>query len=567
MKNSIQGKTLASVILFFSFGLIQGQNLNVKDPSTGSVYIQTDRSAYNSGGTIRFDAFILNDLSDTYKSGKDSLIVALIDENGLEVASETLPVAGFSTQGSLELSKFLNAGNYVLVAGTGKMKNVSPDRLFSRILEIHDPKASSAKVSISLPDRIYKPGDNLKADLLFTDKKDEPAQASFTYSLSDSKGTITKEKAKAGKDGHSVTDINLPEFQQGETLTLYISGSVKGADINAGIVLPTAQNNDEEKNYSTPQASAPDNLAIVLTTDRTEYRKSEEVTGNITVTGSDGKPLFANLSIGASGLNPKYFPLAKDNIITCSNLLSHDKGLDVTWSGILGQKGSSTFQSFRNIKRDNQALINPGIAEYLGKALATFSHLPGHCFANEEKNDIKKIERKQAAELKAGQTGYSADRDIFDIINRIRPFQLVDNKIMFSNVGNYSVNFQGGALIVIDGVKRGTDASILKNIPVTDIARVTATTSPSELQRYSAMNSSGLVEIVTKKGTDAAAKAAAAKKNTDILFWKPELSTDTSGKATFSYRNKDEAQDVSLTVEGITADGLTGTTTIHYKVK
>ncbi|HKK43130.1 MAG TPA: hypothetical protein VJ963_12020, partial [Bacteroidales bacterium] len=138
---------------------------------------------------------------------------------------------------------------------------------------------------------------------------------------------------------------------------------------------------------------------------------------------------------------------------------------------------------------------------------------------------------------------------------------------MFSNVGNYSVNFQGGALIVIDGVKRGTDASILKNIPVTDIARVTATTSPSELQRYSAMNSSGLVEIVTKKGTDAAAKAAAAKKNTDILFWKPELSTDTSGKATFSYRNKDEAQDVSLTVEGITADGLTGTTTIHYKVK
>jgi multidrug efflux pump subunit AcrB len=139
---------------------------------------------------------------------------------------------------------------------------------------------------------------------------------------------------------------------------------------------------------------------------------------------------------------------------------------------------------------------------------------------------------------------------------------------MFSNVGNYSINFQGGALIVIDGVKRGTDASILNSIPITDIAKVTATTSPSELQRYSAMNSSGLVEITTKKGYAAKNKPAAQEqKESSNLFWKPDLNTDTSGKAKITYRNNDEAQDVFLTVEGITSDGLTGSSTISYKVK
>ena len=62
------------------------------------MYLQTDRSVYNSGDTIMFDAFILNDLSNSYKTTSDTLLIVLVDQDGLEVASETLPVNGFSTQ-------------------------------------------------------------------------------------------------------------------------------------------------------------------------------------------------------------------------------------------------------------------------------------------------------------------------------------------------------------------------------------------------------------------------------------------------------------------------------------
>ncbi len=569
MRNKIHVKITAAVILlFFLVEFSNGQTINVKDPEINSVYIHTDRSVYNSGDMIMFDAFLLKSSSENYKPGTDSLLVALIDEEGLEVASEIVPVSGFSTEGSMELSKYLNEGNYVLVAGTGNMKNISPGRIFSRILEIRDPKRSFAGVKINLDNSKYKSGDNLKAEILFTDKNNNPASLSYSYTLNGSQGEITGGKDKSGKDGKAVLNISLPDFQTKETLTLLISASVRGADINTGIIIPTEYNSGIPVKINAGKPPVPKNLSIMLTTDKKEYGKSEEVTGYVTVTNNEDKPLYASLSVSASALTPMYYPLVNDNIINCSNLPSQDNGLDDVWGGILEHLSTSTFPTMRNNSGSNEMLINEDLSEFFGNALLTISRTPGHSFVIENSNNIKKIKRSQESKTKAGQTGYSADRNIYDIINRIRPFQLVDNKIMFSNVGNYSINFMGGAMIVIDGVKRGTDASILGNIPITDIAKVNATTNPSELQRYSALNSFGLVEIITKKGYAAANKTASAKNTgNNTLFWKSDLNTDTSGKAKFTFRNNDEPQEVILTVEGITTDGLAGNRTISYSIK
>jgi hypothetical protein len=569
MRNKIHVKiTVAIILLFFLVEFSNGQTINVKDPEINSVYIHTDRSVYKSGDMIMFDAFLLKSSSENYKPGTDSLLVALIDEEGLEVASEIVPVSGFSTEGSMELSKYLNEGNYVLVAGTDNMKNLSPGRIFSRILEIRDPKRSFAGVKINLDNSKYKSGDNLKAEILFTDKNNKPASLSYSYTLNGSKGDITEGKGESDKNGKAVLNMSLPDFQTKETLTLLISASVRGADINSGIIIPTEYNSGIPVKLDAGKPPVQKNLSIMLTTDKKEYGKGEEVTGYVTVTNNEDRPLFASLSVSASVFTPMYYPLVSDNIINCSNLISKDNGLDDTWCEILEHMSTNMFSSLRNKSVSNEMLINQDLAEFFGKALLTISRTPGHCFVIESGNNIKKIKRSQVSKTKAGQMGYSADRNIYDIINRMRPFQVVDNKIMFSNVGNYSINFMGGALIVIDGVKRGTDASILATIPITDIAKVNATTNPSELQRYSALNSSGLVEIVTKKGYAAANNSTSAKNaENNTLFWKPDLNTDTSGKTKFTYRNNDEPQEVILTVEGITTDGLAGNRTIHYSVK
>jgi hypothetical protein len=74
------------------------------------------------------------------------------------------------------------------------------------------------------------------------------------------------------------------------------------------------------------------------------------------------------------------------------------------------------------------------------------------------------------------------------------------NKIVFASIGINSFSYQDGALIVIDGVKVGTDAGILNSIPVTEIDKVNVYTDPIDIQRFTGLNNSGIVEIITKKG-------------------------------------------------------------------
>lgn len=95
---------------------------------------------------------------------------------------------------------------------------------------------------------------------------------------------------------------------------------------------------------------------------------------------------------------------------------------------------------------------------------------------------------------------YSSDLNIFDIIRQVKPYQLNGGKIMFANNGMNSFSYAEGALIVIDGIKMGTDAGILNSIPVTEIDKVNVYTNPSDVQRFTGLNNAGIIEIITKKG-------------------------------------------------------------------
>jgi hypothetical protein len=111
----------------------------------------------------------------------------------------------------------------------------------------------------------------------------------------------------------------------------------------------------------------------------------------------------------------------------------------------------------------------------------------------------KIIERNEAAN-NSKRNGYSPELNIFDIIRQVKPFQLDGGKILFANNGINSFGYQEGALIVIDGIKMGTDAGILNSIPVTEIEKVNVYTNPSDVQRFTGLNNAGVVEIITKKG-------------------------------------------------------------------
>lgn len=88
---------------------------------------------------------------------------------------------------------------------------------------------------------------------------------------------------------------------------------------------------------------------------------------------------------------------------------------------------------------------------------------------------------------------------LLDVLKIIKPYRLDGDKIIFPG-GTNSINAQDGALIVIDGQKVGTSASVLNAISPLDVESINVSTSPIDIQRYTGLNSVGLIEIQTKRG-------------------------------------------------------------------
>ncbi len=562
-----------ALLLLIPVPFIYCQTNNLKDPSYESVYVQTDRSIYFADEPILFIAFILNDLSSHYKALSDTLLIAVTDQDGLEVASGEFPVSNYITTGHIMLSKYLTDGDYVLIAGSKKSENSSPDKIFSKIIEVRTSKNQTSGIGLKLRDTIYAPGSTLTANIRFSGKNDEPISTLFTYQLSDSRRGITNGKGRSKEDGNATINILLPEFQSNDTMKLSVSASVKGNNITSEIVIPTPFNNIKPMTYSGKNETAGKNkqLNIQINTDRQQYTREENVRAEIYVVNDQGNPVVASLSVSASNPAPSSSSINENQIVTCSNFKNSTSGPGLLWCHILSEMNKNVFPEIKNVAADEKgetSLFDAVLRKSFARSLTLFNQSPGHAYIVQEKNDIKKIQKKQASAEKVKQTGYTADRNILDIINRIKPFQIVGGEIIFSNAGNFSINFQKGALIVIDGIKMGTDVSILNSIPVTDIARINATTNPSDIQKYSAMNSSGVIEIFMKKGVSSNENDEdRVMKKSSTFFWKTDISTDTSGKASVNFSNNDKPSEVILTVEGITTDGLTGSCSIHYTVK
>jgi hypothetical protein len=550
-----------------------GQTNNVKDPSYESVYVQTDRSEYKADEPILFNAFILNDLSSHYKAMSDTLVIAVIDQDGLEVASGEFPVSSYMTTGHLMLSRYLTDGNYVIIAGSKRSENSSPDKIFSKIIGVRTSGKQPAGINLNLEDTVYTPGSTMTANIRLTGKNGEPIAASFTYELKESKHVITNGTGKSKEDGNAILNILLPEFQSNDTLKLIINTSIKGNDMSCGIVIPSPFNNRKPLIYSgkNENTGIKPQLNIRINTIKQQYSRGENVRADINVINDQGNPVVANLSVSASNSSNSSSPINENQIISCSNLKNSTSGPGLLWCQILSEINKNEIPEIKNAgtnEEGEKSLFDIVLRKSIARSLTIFNQMPGHAYIVQEKNDIKKIRKKLASEGKVQKSGYEAYRNIFDIINQIKPIQVMGGEIMISNAGNYSINNQKGALIVIDGIKMGTDASVLSSLTVSDIARINVTTNPSDIQKYSAMSSSGVIEVYMKKGVSSNENNEdQLLKKSDTFFWKTDISTDTSGKASVDFSNNDKASEVILTVEGITTDGLTGSCSIRYSVK
>ena len=158
----------------------------------------------------------------------------------------------------------------------------------------------------------------------------------------------------------------------------------------------------------------------------------------------------------------------------------------------------------------------------------------------------------------------------------------MNGQIVFSGMIN-SINFQSGALIVIDGVKMGTAIDVLNNIATYDVEEIKISTDPMDIQKYTGLNNVGIIEIVTKRGEKLIPSAGPITKKEELykdglriprnfltsdaltgqpgkdirttLYWNPDMEIGASGTTTFSVPLSEIRSDFVISAEGITSSG------------
>ena len=192
---------------------------------------------------------------------------------------------------------------------------------------------------------------------------------------------------------------------------------------------------------------------------------------------------------------------------------------------------------------------------------------------------------KAPRKIKTTSSNYDSQRkqlssatSIMDVIKTMKPFKLVNNQIVFFGSEN-SLNYQGGALIVIDGQQMGTDVGVIQGASPSDVDHINVSTDPLDIQRYTGLNSVGVIEIFLKGGFAKGANLmktegldsenhipgafpeSKQKINRDsgtTLFWKPDQKVDQSGKFEFEVGAGKTISDFIIEIQGTTSDGRVG---------
>ena len=169
---------------------------------------------------------------------------------------------------------------------------------------------------------------------------------------------------------------------------------------------------------------------------------------------------------------------------------------------------------------------------------------------------------------------------IMDVIKTIKPYKIVSNQIVFFGSEN-SLNYQSGALIVIDGQQMGTDIGSIHGLSPGDIDHINVSTNPMDIQRYTGLNSVGIIEIFQKRAKVIEPENQAGKTNkyegvfrtpnvfpTDrtnpkrdnrtTLLWIPEQKIDQTGQFEFEVTSGKVISDFVIEVQGFSENGRLG---------
>jgi|GEM_PF-6881001 len=192
--------------------------------------------------------------------------------------------------------------------------------------------------------------------------------------------------------------------------------------------------------------------------------------------------------------------------------------------------------------------------------------------------------------------GYDYERfasytSVLDVIKEIKDYKIVNREIIFTGRTS-SPGVLRGAIIVLDGIAIGTDIEILNQISPKEIRNISISTWPSDIQRYTALNSAGIIEISTILGRQDSSLSQIQEFQQDILmidhqfsipdylngdnpqsdsritlFWEPDISIERSGAGKVTFYTSDHTGIFKCVLQGTDQQGHFFTKFIEINVR
>ena len=203
------------------------------------------------------------------------------------------------------------------------------------------------------------------------------------------------------------------------------------------------------------------------------------------------------------------------------------------------------------------------------------NNLVEYCQQNRDLLKMIGSESKKASSQKISNTEkfLESGNSILDMIKMTKPYKLDGNQIVFYGSEN-SFNYQSGALIVIDGQKMGTDIGVLNSISPFDVKSINISTNPLDIQRYTGLNSVGIIEINLKNNVsdrlppsnesnfhipeelDPTKIPSNIWKYQTTLLWKTDIPVDESGKVNLKIHLSEIKSDFIIRVDAVSESGI-----------
>ena len=374
---------------------------------------------------------------------------------------------------------------------------------------------------------------------------------------------------------------NLP---QGINLLSVFS---KEGDLLAGRIVFADKNKQLKIEIQPEKTSLQPNQSMKFKVRLTD-ENNQPLAGNIGVavtdkfrTGTANQQIDKFLMIGSELETPfslisKAFPdkISNSALLDAFLIANRLKGFD--WDKIRQNKTGNA------VDKNLETQISEYIINYALKySLLSKDQIAGEPYFSNNEDLFSKVVRQ----VKTNTTSLDFQRkllatstNLLDVIKTLKPYPLMSNQIVFIGSQN-SLFYQGGALLVIDGVQTGTDVSSISSLSPLEVDHINISTNPTDVHRYTGLNSVGVIEIFMKTGKISA--PIAQKGNTgkydggyrvpnkfptepanpkhDIrttLLWIPEQKVDESGAVEFTVTSGKVISDFVIEVQGISLNGL-----------